>query len=103
MRFNKVIDPDSRDLLGLAGAHIFTNLLHLYHGLNLLYVLHKVPNAPADSPSNSKVAAVASLVREAIMCLLTLYKRLGTGANPTLAPADSDKESDGSSSSDESG
>jgi hypothetical protein len=92
-QLTEVIDADYRELLGLAGTLIFTNLRHQHPNINLLNVLRKVLVVPASSPSDSAAAAIASLVREVVTRILVIYERLGASIDPAPAAVDSDEES----------
>jgi hypothetical protein len=89
----ELIDAECRDLLGLAGTRIFSNLQRLRPDLNLEEVLQRMEPPPPGTPDRSAVARAARL-DIALRRLQAIYARPG-------APAAADQES--SSSGDTSG
>jgi hypothetical protein len=49
-RVLELIDAECRELLGLAGTRIFSNLQRLHPALNLEEVLHRPPPPPPGTP-----------------------------------------------------
>jgi hypothetical protein len=88
-----LIDAECRELLGLAGTRIFTNLQRLHPSLNLEEVLRR-PSPPPPGTPDRAAAARAERVHIALQRLQAIYARPG-------APAAADQES--SSSGDTSG
>jgi acetolactate synthase regulatory subunit len=89
----ELIDAEFRELLGLAGTRIFSNLQRLRPDLNLEEVLQRMEPPPPGTPDRSAVARAARL-DIALRRLQAIYARPG-------APAAADQES--SSSGDTSG
>jgi hypothetical protein len=89
----ELIDAECRDLLGLAGTRIFSNLQRLRPDLNLEEVLQRMAPPPPGTPDRSAVAR-ATWLDIAVRRLQAIYARPG-------APASADQES--SSSGDTSG
>jgi hypothetical protein len=89
----ELIDAECRELLGLAGMRIFTNLQRLRPNLNLEEVLQR-PSPPPPGTPDRAVVARAGRLDIALRRLQAIYARPG-------APAAADQES--SSSGDTSG
>jgi hypothetical protein len=89
----ELIDAECRELLGLVGTRIFTNLQRLRPNLNLEEVLRRPPPPPPGTPDRAAVTR-AEWVEIALRRLQAIYARPG-------APAAADQES--SSSGDTSG
>jgi hypothetical protein len=89
----ELIDAECRELLGLAGTQIFTNLQRLRPDLNLEEVLRRPPPPPPGTTDRAAVTR-AERVEIALRRLQAIYVRPG-------APAAADQES--SSSGDTSG
>jgi hypothetical protein len=89
----ELIDTECRELLGLAGTRIFSNLQRLRPDLNLEEVLQRPSPPPPGTPDRSAVAR-AGWLDIALRRLQAIYACPG-------APAAADQES--SSSSDTSG
>jgi hypothetical protein len=89
----ELIDTECRELLGLSGMRIFTNLQRLHPNLNLEEVLQRPSPPPPGTPDRAAVARAARL-DFALRRLQAIYARPG-------APAAADQES--SSSGDTSG
>jgi hypothetical protein len=89
----ELIDAECRELLGLAGTRIFTNLQRLRPNLNLEEVLQRPSPPPPGTPDCAAVARAGQL-DIALRRLQAIYARPG-------APAAADQES--SSSGDTSG
>jgi hypothetical protein len=89
----ELIDVECRELLGLAGMRIFSNLQRLRPDLNLEEVLQRPSPPPPGTPNRAAVARAGRL-DIALRCMQAIYARPG-------APAAVDQES--SSSGDTSG
>jgi hypothetical protein len=89
----ELIDAECRELLGLTGMQIFTNLQRLRPNLNLKEVLQRPSPPPPGTPDRAAVARAGRL-HIALRLLQAIYARPG-------APAAADQES--SSSGDTSG
>jgi hypothetical protein len=62
VRVTELIDAECRELLGLAGTRIFSNLQHLRLNLDLLDVLQRrATSTPPDTPDRQAVARAACL------------------------------------------
>jgi hypothetical protein len=84
----ELIDAECRELLGLAGTRIFSNLQRLRPDLNLEEVLQRMEPPPLGTPDRSAVARAARL-DIALRRLQAIYTRPG-------APAAVDQESSSS-------
>jgi hypothetical protein len=93
----ELIDVECRELLGLAGTRIFSNLQLLCPDLNLEDVLQRREPPPPGTPDRAVVARAARL-DIALRRLQAIYARPGTSA---VAGQES-SSSDGSTSSGES-
>jgi hypothetical protein len=83
-RLTKVVDAECRELLGLAGTCIFTNLQRQCPELDLLDVLRKVWEVPAAGPLDRQAAARAAQVNATVERLLAIYERPGARAGTAL-------------------
>jgi hypothetical protein len=90
-----LIDAECRELLGLAGTRIFSNLQHLRPRLNLEEVLRRPPPPPPGTPDLEEANRVARL-HIALERLQSIYARPG-------APAPESSSSGDTSGSGESG
>jgi hypothetical protein len=90
-----LIDAECRELLGLAGTRIFSNLQRLRPDLNLEEVLQRPPPPPPGTPDRT-VEARAERVHAALQRLQAIYAR------PAAAAPES-SSSDDTSGSGESG
>jgi hypothetical protein len=81
----ELIDADCRELLGLAGTRIFTNLQRLRPNRNLEEVLQRPSPPPPGTPDRAAVARAGRL-HIALRRLQAIYARPG-------APAAADQES----------
>jgi hypothetical protein len=89
----ELIDAECRELLGLAGMRIFSNLQCLRPELNLEEVLRRPPPPPPGTPDRAAEARVGRL-RFALRWLQALYARPGASA-----PSSSSGEASGSTKS----
>jgi hypothetical protein len=94
----ELIDAGCRELLGLAGTQIFSNLQRLRPDLNLEEVLQRMEPPPPDTPDRAMQARAARL-DIALQWLQAIYARPGT----STAAGQGSSSSGGSSSSEESG
>jgi hypothetical protein len=90
-----LIDAECRELLGLAGTRIFSNLQHLRPDLNLEEVLRWPPPPPPGTPDREEANRVAHL-HTALERLQSIYAR-------PAAPAQESSSSGDTSGSGESG
>jgi hypothetical protein len=74
-----LIDAECRELLGLAGTRIFSNLQRLRPDLNLEEVLQRMEPPPPDTPNRAAQARAARL-DIALQRLQAIYARPGTSA-----------------------
>jgi hypothetical protein len=84
------IDAECRELLGLAGTRIFSNIQHLRPDLNLEEVLRRPPPPPPGTPDRATEARAGRL-HLALRRLQAIYARPG-------APAWSSSSGEGSCS-----
>jgi hypothetical protein len=89
----ELIDAECRELLGLAGMRIFSNLQRLRPELNLEEVLRRPPPPPPGTPDRAAEARTGRL-RLALRRLQALYARPGASA-----PSSSSGEASGSTES----
>jgi hypothetical protein len=75
----ELIDAECRELLGLAGTRIFSNLQCLRPDLNLEDVLQRREPPPPGTPDRAAVARAARL-EIALQRLQAIYARPGTSA-----------------------
>jgi hypothetical protein len=94
----ELIDAECRELLGLAGTRIFSNLQRLRPDLNLEEVLQRMEPPPPGTPDRTAQARAARL-DIALQQLQAIYVRPGTSA----AVGQGISSSGGSSSPEESG
>jgi acetolactate synthase regulatory subunit len=94
----ELIDAECRELLGLAGTRIFSNLQRLRPDLNLEEVLQRMEPPPPGTPDRAAQARAAQL-DIALQRLQDIYARPRTSA----AAGQGSSSSGGSSSSEESG
>jgi hypothetical protein len=78
-RVTELIDTECRELLGIAGTHIFSNLQHLRPDLDLLDVLQRREATPPGTPDRQAIARAACL-DIALQRLQDIYSRPGSSA-----------------------
>jgi hypothetical protein len=93
----ELIDAECRELLGLVGTQIFSNLQRLCPDLNLEEVLQRIEPPPPGTPNHAAQARAARL-DIALQWLQAIYARPGT----FTATGQGSSSSGGSSSSEES-
>jgi hypothetical protein len=86
-----LIDAECRELLGLAGTRIFSNLQRLHPDLNLEEVLQRPPPPPPGTPDRAAEAR-AGWVHAALQRLQAIY------AHPRAAAPESSSSGDTSGS-----
>jgi hypothetical protein len=88
-KLTEVIDAECRELLGLSGACIFSNLQRLCPDLDLLNVLQRVQEATPPGNLERETVAKVGRVDTAIQHLQATYSRTGTAwwQNPRVPPA----------------
>jgi hypothetical protein len=75
----ELIDAECRELLGLAGTRIFSNIQRLHPELNLEEELRRLPPPPPGTPDRAAKARVGQL-HFALRQLHALYARPGVSA-----------------------
>jgi hypothetical protein len=93
-----LIDAEYRELLGLAGMRIFSNLQRLCPDLNLEEVLQRPPPPPPGTPDRAAEAR-AGRVHAALQRLQAIYARPGVAAPESSSSGDT--SSSGESGSEE--
>jgi hypothetical protein len=94
----ELVDAECRELLGLAGTRIFSNLQRFRPDLDLEEVLQRRAPPPPGTPDRAALARLARL-DIALQRLQAIYARLGTSA----AAGQESSSSDDTTSSGESG
>jgi hypothetical protein len=78
-RVTELIDAECRELLGLAGTHIFSNLQRLRPDLDLEEVLQRRAATPPGTPDRVAIARAAR-VDIALQHLRAIYSRPGASS-----------------------
>jgi hypothetical protein len=99
----ELIDAECRELLGLAGTRIFSNLQRLRPDLNLEEVLRRPPPPPPGTPDRAAEAR-AGRVYIALQRLQAIYARPGAAAPESSSSGDTSgsEESGGEEATDSS-
>jgi hypothetical protein len=100
-KVSELVDAECRELLGLAGTRIFSNIQRLRLDLNLEEVLQRLAPPPPGTPDRMAQARAARL-DIALQCLRAIYARPGTSrAAGQDSSSNGDTASSGESDSEE--
>jgi hypothetical protein len=99
-RVKELIDTECRELLGMAGTRIFSNLQCLRPDLDLLDVLQRREITPPGTPDHRAIAK-ATRLDMALQRLQAIYSRLGTSSAARPESSSSEEATSSEESRDE--